>query len=131
MVKPEEVMSPKSRLRGPIEVLVPGGEGSFSVARFKWDGVPAVGIRWNGEADDGSGARDAGNPQSRGLPTWFILPKPVADLVVQNKDAIIASLSNDGRGVVDDSVPAEDLEATIEKVAERVLERLLKQQQGA
>jgi hypothetical protein len=42
-----------------------------------WDDRPAVGVRWNGEVGKGFG-----NPQSRGLPTWFILPEPLAKIAL-------------------------------------------------
>ena len=129
MVNPEEVTSPKSRLQGPIKVLARGGAGKFSIARFTWDNEPAVGIRWNGEADKGSGPRDVGNPQSRGLPSWFILPKVVAELVEKNLDDINASLGS-SEGGEPPRVPASELEARLERV-ERLLEQLLNQQAGA
>ena len=50
MVDPQKVISPKSRLSGPIEVvypLTPQADALYSIARFKWDNNPAVGIRWN------------------------------------------------------------------------------------
>lgn len=35
----------------------------------RWDGEPVLAMRWNGTDDNA-----IGNPQSRGLPTWFIVP---------------------------------------------------------
>ena len=52
----------------------------WSLARMLWDGYPAVGVRWNGSSDW------VGTPQSRGLPTWFILPDPLAQLALDRVD---------------------------------------------
>jgi hypothetical protein len=40
----------------------------MAIALGKWDGVDVIGLRWNGDDD-----RPIGNPQSRGLATWFIV----------------------------------------------------------
>ena len=72
-IKPEDVRSPKSHWR-LIRVLHDGGPSQWSVAEGQWDDggiwVNVLAIRWNG----GPGAK-IGNPQSRGLPTWFIIPE--------------------------------------------------------
>jgi hypothetical protein len=44
-----------------------------------YDGYPSVGVRWNGGGGEGGGV---GTPQSRGIPTWFILPEPLGQLVL-------------------------------------------------
>jgi hypothetical protein len=76
-VDPKTVTSPKS-LVSDVEVIYDSGpqEDSWSVAALRWglDKRPAVGIRWNG----GPGV---GSPQSRGLPTWFVVPEELSDLV--------------------------------------------------
>ena len=79
-VKPELVTSPKGRVSGLV-VLHDGGENSWSLARMKWDGKDAVGVRWNG-GTDGTTHPSVGNPQSRGVPTWFILPEEIAEAAV-------------------------------------------------
>ncbi len=75
-VKPQNVDSPKSRWR-LRHVLYDGGEGSWSVAEGQWEDSglwrEVLAIRWNGHAD-----AEIGNPQSRGLPTWFIIPDELA-----------------------------------------------------
>src|SRR5688572_30773115 len=68
MVRPEEVRSPRLSWR-LIRVLFDGGPGADSLAVGDWEGERVLAARWNGE-----GARGIGNPQSRGLPTWFIIP---------------------------------------------------------
>jgi hypothetical protein len=47
-----------------------------------WDGDPVMALRWNGGSDD-SRFPGIGNPQSRGVPTWFVLPDVVGDAVLQ------------------------------------------------
>lgn len=79
--KPEKVNSPQNRLSS-VNVIYDGGEGSYSVANIEWDGQKAVGIRWNG-GNEGPFPGE-GNPQSRGYPTWFVLPDGIAEIVKQS-----------------------------------------------
>jgi hypothetical protein len=65
---PGEVVSPK-RQWTLVAVLYDRGEGQAAAALGRWDGEPVLAMRWNGT--DGN---TIGNPQSRGLPTWFIVP---------------------------------------------------------
>ncbi len=71
-VKPSEVNSPKNRWR-LRRVLHDGTEGEWSVAEGQWDNDglwrDVLAIRWNGTSE-----APIGNPQSRGLATWFIVP---------------------------------------------------------
>ena len=71
--KPEDVHSPRSYWR-LHRVLHDSGEGGWSIAEGQWenDGLwkERLAIRWNGTTD-----AEIGNPQSRGLPTWFIVPE--------------------------------------------------------
>lgn len=78
-IPPQVVKSPKSRIQGKITVLRDGGPYDWSLAKFKWDGKESLGIRWNGGDEDNG----LGNPQSRGLPTWFILPEEVEQLFIK------------------------------------------------
>ena len=75
---PDMVISPHGRLKN-LKVIYDGGEEGWSLAEMKWDGKDALGIRWNGGPQTG-----VGNPQSRGIPTWFILPDAVATLIQEN-----------------------------------------------
>jgi hypothetical protein len=83
-IKPQDVVSPKASVSelyvefdgGIYDDKNPNPWGGFSVARMLWDGHPAVGIRWNGNGEW------VGTPQSRGLPTWFILPDPFGGVVL-------------------------------------------------
>ncbi len=68
-IKPGEVHSPK-RFWVLVEILHDGGSSEYSLALGRWLSLPQLAIRWNGNKEN-----PLGNPQSRGLPTWFILPK--------------------------------------------------------
>ena len=65
---PDQVHSPKSRW-SLIKVLEDLGENATSIAVGHWDKEPVLAIRWNGTEPN-----PIGNPQSRGLPVWFVLP---------------------------------------------------------
>jgi hypothetical protein len=67
-VIPIEVTSPRRQWK-LVHVLHDRGENSAAVAMGLWDEKPVLAMRWNGNDDN-----PIGNPQSRGLPTWFIVP---------------------------------------------------------
>lgn len=71
-IPPQDVKSPRDRLR-VLRVLHDGGEWSWSVALVFWDEEYRLAFRWNGGSDDPN-QPSKGNPQSRGLPTWTMLP---------------------------------------------------------
>lgn len=73
---PYTVISPKASV-SDLAVLVNTGENGWSLASLKWDGNPVLGVRWNGHPGN-----PIGNPQSRGIPTWFVLPDELTDLVL-------------------------------------------------
>ena len=77
---PEDVIFPQGHLSS-VDVIYDGGEGSYAVANIVWDGHETVGIRWNGGGDGPFPGE--GNPQSRGYPTWFVLPDEIAEIVKQ------------------------------------------------
>jgi hypothetical protein len=77
-VDPKTVLSPKGSI-ADIEVIHDGGENSWSLARMKWDDTPVIAMRWNGGSNDGRPS--VGNPQSRGYPTWFVVPDEVGELI--------------------------------------------------
>lgn len=91
-VDPDKVNSPKGSVRN-LEVVfnshASGMEADWAVAELEWDGKPVVGIRWNGD----EGEPGIGNPQSRGHPTWFIVPPELAGVVLEKAK----SLSKAGR----------------------------------
>lgn len=74
-IDPRTVRSPKLYINN-LRLMYDGGEGGFSLAELIWDGEPRLGIRWNG---DGEG--NIGSPQSRGIPTWFILPPEIETVI--------------------------------------------------
>ena len=80
-VKPDLVLSPKSSV-SDLEVVYDGGEESWSLAKLKWGGREVLGLRWNGGSQDPR-FPGIGNPQSRGVPTWFVLPDEIGDVVVE------------------------------------------------
>jgi hypothetical protein len=83
-IDPRTVLSPKASIRN-LNVIFDGGLwddanprwSGWSMAELIWEDSPAVGVRWNGQVGEG-----VGNPQSRGLPTWFILPEPLARIAL-------------------------------------------------
>jgi hypothetical protein len=76
-IDPHTVVSPKNRVAS-VDILYDDGPGSWSVARLEYDHVPdRVGMRWNGNEDEAG----IGNPQSRGRPTWFVVPDELGPMV--------------------------------------------------
>jgi hypothetical protein len=74
--KPETVTSPKKRWV-LLDVLRDSGPGQDALAVGKWDGTTVLAMRWNGDQ-----ANPLGNPQSRGIPTWFIIPDHYYDRII-------------------------------------------------
>jgi hypothetical protein len=84
MVNPHDVHSPKRNLVLVSVIFntassINNPEGGYSVALIRWDGEPRLAMRWNGTTDN-----PIGNPQSRGLPTWFVMPDEFRDSVLEN-----------------------------------------------
>lgn len=79
--EPEEVTTPKLHW-SLIKVLYKGPPDDYSLAIGKWDQKPVLAVRWNA-----CEWRPLGNPQSRGLPTWFVLPERLVDPILQTLDA--------------------------------------------
>jgi hypothetical protein len=77
-LRPEEVLSPKSRVRSIVEVIHDPGEDRMSVARILWDDEEVIATRWNGNAK-----QPLGNPVSRGHATWFVVDGYAATSVEQ------------------------------------------------
>lgn len=77
---PRTVLSPR-KVISDLNVIHDGGEEGISVATMKWDGVDAIGIRWNiamNEWDEPMKISEKkvclGLPTSRAFPVWYILP---------------------------------------------------------
>jgi len=73
-VRPQDVRSPKEHWV-LLDVLLETKEWSLAVG--EWDGERCLAARWNGDDE-----RPKGNPVSHGMPTWFVLPRKVADLLL-------------------------------------------------
>lgn len=82
---PEKVVSPRDCI-SEVTTIFDGGADydkhePFSLAVVTWDGEKRIGIRWNvtyrewEDQDKKSGVKMCvGEPNSRGYPTWFMLP---------------------------------------------------------
>ena len=89
-ISPETVLAPRNRV-GSVDVLYDGGPGGWSAALLEYDGRPErVAIRWNGREEESG----IGNPQSRGKPTWFVVPDELATVVREE----VERLSNSRHG---------------------------------
>jgi hypothetical protein len=96
-ITPDKVVSPRKNWQ-LIRVLETGAQADsngnhVAVAIGTWreddeDGKVVLAMRWNGNDE-----WPIGNPQSRGLPTWFIVPK-------RFNDAVIDTLSKDDQALV-------------------------------
>jgi hypothetical protein len=89
-IRPEAVLSPKSRVRAVVEVIHDPGEDRMSVARIFWDDEEVIATRWNGNA-----AQPLGNPVSRGHATWFVVDGYAA-MSVEQAARLAAEKSPDG-----------------------------------
>lgn len=81
---PKFINSPKGLVE-VVEVIYDGqADPAYSLAVIKWEGDYKLGIRWNiaysewGDYRKENGQDECiGNPQSRGIPTWFVLPDDI------------------------------------------------------
>jgi hypothetical protein len=89
-IDPKTVISPKEFV-GDVSVLADTGEGGWSLASLLWAGERSLALRWNGDDQN-----RLGNPQSRGIPTWFVLPEPIALIVSERFIKPIPSLEDFG-----------------------------------
>jgi hypothetical protein len=79
MQNPTTVISPRAHWK-LIGVIFDGGADSFSIAYGMWAAKMKIVCRWNGS----SAPADKGTPQSRGHPTWFILPDIAASGILNH-----------------------------------------------
>jgi hypothetical protein len=111
---PRTVLSPKDKVSS-VEVIFDKGpvESSWSVARLKWNGAPAVGIRWNGDERNSKGT-----PQSRGNPAWFIVPEELEEAVLEaarNRERdMLAALADGYREMAADRAREAEAEEWVE-----------------
>jgi len=82
-IEPQTRLAPRASVR-TVDVIYDAGE--WSVARVNWEGDDRIGIRWNG--GDGPGV---GNPQSRGKATWFIMPEPLQQVLLEKAEHLSIS----------------------------------------
>jgi hypothetical protein len=78
-ILPEEVNSPKQHWN-LIKVLDDGAADGCALALGYWDRQLVLALRWNGSKDN-----RIGNPQSRGIPTWFVVPKRYNDDLLNSR----------------------------------------------
>lgn len=83
-IRPETVISPQNMISSDIIVLYDGGEYGWSLGLFCYNKGYCLGARWNGSTAPDSTER-FGNPQSRGYPTWFVIPAELAAHLIQDK----------------------------------------------
>ena len=87
-VNPSSVTAPKANWV-LSNVLFSSGQGGWSAAEGEWDGDACLAIRWNGsDATEG-----VGNPQSRGHPTWFIVPRDLGRVLRQEIEQLVKTSS--------------------------------------
>jgi hypothetical protein len=95
---PQTVLSPRDCVSN-VQIIYDGGAlpGEYAVARLDWNGQPTLGIRWNiaeretGNPDKVSGKITCmGEPNSRGYPTWFILPDAFLQNIMTGGDVAVA-----------------------------------------
>jgi hypothetical protein len=97
-VSPTEVISPK-RQWTLVTILYDRGEENGALALGRWEGEPVVAMRWNG-----SDSNPIGNPQSRGLPTWFIVPQEFRTAILNELKQLAPDKERQAREFFVDSV---------------------------
>jgi hypothetical protein len=109
-IDPKDVISPQTAI-SRLQPVFDSGEWEFSVALLHWERTPSVGIRWNGGTkEEGRRGLSPGTPQSRGLPTWFVLPEVVAVPVLQT----LLDQRLVGGGSIDKSTAEQAIQRAIE-----------------
>ena len=76
-IAPDDVHSPRKQWN-LIKVLRNQGEGDYALAIGRWERNLRLAIRWNGTKNN-----PIGNPQSRGLSTWFMVPKDFEEPIIK------------------------------------------------
>ena len=74
--KPDQVRSPRKNWN-LIAVLDDGSAKTTALAIGRWDGDLVLAMRWNGDDEN-----PVGNPQSRGIPTWFVLEEKYYEAIL-------------------------------------------------
>ncbi|MGH9445559.1 MAG: hypothetical protein ACRD3O_07535 [Terriglobia bacterium] len=115
-IDPETVVSPRNRVRS-VRVIYNGGPGGWSVARVDYDGEECLGFRWNGDEDEPG----IGNPQSRGKPTWEILPAELAEVVQERVEKLQDSRYAELRSAYREMAADREREAEAEEWSEALI----------
>ncbi len=115
-IDPQTVLSPRNRV-GSVQVIYNGGPGSWSVARIDYDGEERLGFRWNGSKDEPG----IGTPQSRGKPTWEILPMDLAEVVQERVEQLQDSRYAELRSAYREMAADREREAEAEEWSEGLI----------
>ncbi|WP_369715679.1 hypothetical protein [Leptotrichia alba] len=78
-IRPEDVLSPRDKVKN-LEIIINNDKEDYSIALLEYNGTECVGVRWNTTNEEKD---NIGTPQSRGIPTWFILPKEIAEVYLE------------------------------------------------
>jgi len=91
------VLSPRQSVLSVHEIFDGETDKGYSVALIDWEGNKCIGIRWNLTKSEWesqekiSGKKKCvGEPNSRGFPTWFILPTDFLKDIL-NRDSEIST----------------------------------------
>ena len=71
-----KINSPQKSVGGPYTIVHKDIDERYVIVALGWNNDPALGIRWFWDA--------AGNPISRGYPTWFIIPSGLYDSILKD-----------------------------------------------
>ncbi|HMH00442.1 MAG TPA: hypothetical protein VK555_03460 [Terriglobales bacterium] len=82
-IRPASVIAPRSALRA-VDVLYETGEDGWAVAQLNWNGDLVLGIRWNGGLES-----SLGTPNARGIPTWFIVPPELEEVIRERIETLV------------------------------------------
>ena len=87
-IPPQEVRSPRQHW-ALFLVILDRGAGEACYAIGTWDGTPVFATRWNGLKES-----PIGMPQSRGLPTWFVLDANLNDTLIAHFHREVPAMSD-------------------------------------
>jgi len=84
-IPPASVLSPRNAVRA-VDVLyeTDPGEDGWAVAQLNWNGDLVLGLRWNGGSES-----SLGTPNARGIPTWFIVPEELEDVIRERIETLV------------------------------------------
>jgi hypothetical protein len=87
-MRPEQVLSPQTRIRG-LRVVFTNSDEGWSIAEMEWrhhgtgEWRRRVGMRWDGAEGE------LGNPQSSGHPTWFLVPEgDISQMILEHGESL-------------------------------------------